>query len=177
MEVPLATPERIGFGGGCHWCTEAVFQHLRGVARVEQGFIASVPPDDSFSEAVIVHFDPGAISLDVLIEVHLRTHAATSDHAMRGKYRSAIYAFDDAQSLRACSFLDALQPAFDARLVTRALPFGTFRPSDKRFQNYQARMPDRPFCTTYIDPKLALLRREFAAHAVDQSPETQSSRP
>lgn len=177
MESVLAAAERIGFGGGCHWCTEAVFQHLRGVARVEQGFIASAPPDDSFSEAVIVHFDAGAISLEVLIEVHLRTHSATSDHAMRGKYRSAVYAFDARQQAAAETILNALQPGFDAPLITRILPFVEFKPSDERFQNYQARMPDRPFCKTYIDPKLALIRREFAAHARDQSPETQSSRP
>ena len=169
--------ERIGLGGGCHWCTEAVFQHLRGVAQVEQGFIASAPPHESFSEAVIVHFDPATISLDVLIEVHLRTHAATSDHTMRGKYRSAVYAFHARQQAAAQTVLIALQSSFDAQLVTRALLFVAFRASDMRFQNYQARMPDRPFCKTYIDPKLSLIRRDFAAHASDQSPETQSSRP
>jgi len=89
---------KIGFGGGCHWCTEAVFQALNGVQKVEQGFIRSDPPQDSFSEAVIVTFDSKILSLETLIEVHLRTHASTSSHKMRGKYRSAIYIFDNQQA-------------------------------------------------------------------------------
>ncbi len=85
--------KRIGLGGGCFWCSEAVFQNLRGVAQVAQGFIYSHPPHDSLSEAVLVDFDPAQISLADLIEIHLRTHASTSQHSMRQKYRSAIYAF------------------------------------------------------------------------------------
>jgi len=68
---------RIGLGGGCHWCTEAVFLSLRGVTSVKQGFIRSTSPNCSFSEAVIVQFDNAEISQEVLIEVHLRKHSAT----------------------------------------------------------------------------------------------------
>ena len=50
--------EQIGLGGGCHWCTEAVFQSLIGVQNVAQGFIKSLPPADTWSEAVIVNFEP-----------------------------------------------------------------------------------------------------------------------
>jgi len=154
---------RIGFGGGCHWCTEAVFQSLRGVDRVEQGFICSAPPHDAWSEAVIVHFEPARISLATLIEVHLRTHAATRRHSLRGKYRSAVYAFDDDQAEAARRVLDDLQAGFDQPLVTRVLPFRGFRPSEARFRDYYRSDPQRPFCQRFIDPKLALLRREYAA--------------
>lgn len=157
--------ERIGLGGGCHWCTEAVFQALRGVSAVEQGFVASVPPDDAFSEAVIATFDPDALPLDVLLEVHLRTHSSTSQHKLRGKYRSAVYAADDAQAERARAALARLQAGFDRPLVTRVLPLIEFRPSEERFRNYYAADPERPFCRTYIEPKLADLRRRFAAVA------------
>jgi peptide-methionine (S)-S-oxide reductase len=162
----MANTDRIGFGGGCHWCTEAVFRHLLGVARVDQGFVASTPPDNSLSEAVIVEFDADAIGLEVLIEVHLRTHAATSNHTMRGKYRSAVYTFDTRQTTAAQTILNAVQTGFDAPLVTRILPFVKFKASDQRFQNYQANNPGRPFCQTHIDPKLALIRREFAAYSL-----------
>ena len=87
---------RIGFGGGCHWCTEAVFESIKGVQKVEQGFITPEGEEDSFSEAVIVHYDPSQIALKDLIEIHLWTHKSTSEHSMRGKYRSAVYAFDQA---------------------------------------------------------------------------------
>src|SRR3954451_12716902 len=88
------TYNKIGFGGGCHWCTEAVFLSLKGVEQVEQGWIASQPPYDAFSEAVVVTYDPLVITLTDLITIHLHTHASTSNHSMRQKYRSAVYWFD-----------------------------------------------------------------------------------
>jgi peptide-methionine (S)-S-oxide reductase len=153
--------QKIGLGGGCHWCTEAVFASLRGVVRVEQGFIRADAPDDDFSEAVIVTFQPEDIPLGSLIEVHLRTHSSTSDHSMRRKYRSAVYAMDEAQAEAARRVLAELGPGFDAPLVTRVLPFQSFSASDERFQRYAEKNAGGPFCTTYIDPKLALLRQEF----------------
>src|SRR3954453_16140998 len=83
--------EKIGLGGGCHWCTEGIFQMLAGVAQVEQGFIRSGPPSDSWAEGGVVHFDPCVIGLPTLVEVHLRTHRATAPFIARSKYRSAIY--------------------------------------------------------------------------------------
>ena len=155
---------KIGFGGGCHWCTEAVFQALRGVTSVAQGFIAAPPPHDSFSEAELVAFDPDVIPLSVLINVHLCTHASTSPHKMRGKYRSAIY-LDGTPEAQVRAVLDAAQPDFDAPLITSVLPLVAFRASPAQFQNYYQTDAARPFCTTYIDPKLAKIRKEFAAFA------------
>lgn len=155
------TTQRIGFGGGCHWCTEAVFQSLRGVSDVEQGFIASVAPHDTDSEAVIVHFDSQQISLELLTEIHLHTHASTSNHSMRGKYRSAIYCFNPQQIEQAKQALNQLQSDFSEPLVTHVLPYISFKPSDDRFQNYYANDPTRPFCQTYINPKIDLLRKHY----------------
>lgn len=153
---------RIGLGGGCHWCTEAVFDGLRGVARVEQGFVRASAPDESWSEAIIVHFDPDLIPAETLIEVHLRTHASTSNHKMRGKYRSAVYAMDPGDIPHLNRILHDLQSGFDAPLVTRVLDFQEFKPSEDRFQNYHRKNAGGPFCTRYIDPKLDLLRRDYA---------------
>ena len=146
--------ERIGLGGGCHWCTEAVFQALPGVERVEQGFIRSTAPDDAWSEAVIVWFDPELVSVYSLMKAHVKTHAATSEHAMREKYRSAAYVFDARQDTQAREALARLQPAFGNRLMTRVLPFAGFLASDERYRNYYAANPERPFCQRYIQPKL-----------------------
>ena len=156
-----AEVREIGFGGGCHWCTEAVFAALHGVIRVEQGFIRADAPDDSFSEAVVLTFQPDKISLGSLIEIHLRTHSSTSNHSMRGKYRSAVYVMDDAQAEAARRVLADVGRGFDAPLVTRILPFRAFRASDERYQRYAEKNAGGPFCTTFIDPKLALLRKEF----------------
>ena len=160
----MTTHPKIAFGGGCHWCTEAVFQALRGVQKTEQGFVQSTAPNATWSEAVIVQFDPATIPLATLIEIHLRTHAATSPHKMRGKYRSAIYTVTPDQDEPAGQTLAALAPEFDAPLVTKILPLIAFKPSDSRFHNYYETDPTRPFCKTYIDPKLAKLRTDFAQH-------------
>jgi len=160
---------KIGFGGGCHWCTEAVFCALFGVEKVEQGFIRSAPPNDSYSEAVVVTFDPGKIDLATLIEVHLRTHSCTADHTMRVKYRSAIYVFSEAQSAVANDELGRLQMEFDAPIVTKIMNFSSFKNSDERFNNYYRDDPSRPFCTNYIDPKLKLLRERFAQYVREET--------
>jgi len=76
----------IGFGGGCHWCTEAVFQSLKGVEKVEQGWISPANDISAFSESVLVHFQLKQNFLQTLIAVHLQTHSATSEHKMRNKY-------------------------------------------------------------------------------------------
>ena len=163
MPTKLSTSnQQIGFGGGCHWCTEAVFSALRGVTQVQQGFIRSTPPHDSYSEAVIVHFDPSCIGLVTLIEIHLRTHASMSQHRMREKYRSAVYSFDKEQYAASQNILTRLQQQFDRPLVTETFSFDGFRPSSERFQNYYQTDPSRPFCTTHIDPKLKLLRDRFS---------------
>jgi len=159
--MSLEAELKIGLGGGCHWCTEAVFQALAGVSSVEQGFIRSDPPEDAWSEAVIATFDPSELPLESLVEIHLRTHSSTSRHKMRGKYRSAIYVYDAGTGVKVGRTLRALQPQFDEPLVTCVLTLAGFKPSDERFRNYYAKGPERPFCKTYIDPKLALLRKQY----------------
>jgi peptide-methionine (S)-S-oxide reductase len=62
------------------------------------------------------------------------------------------------------AMLTRLQTGFDAPLVTQVLPFRAFKASDPRFHNYYAADPARPFCTSYIDPKLTLLRAQYGAH-------------
>lgn len=153
---------QIGFGGGCHWCTEAVFAALRGVSDLRQGFIRALPPDDAYSEAVMLIHDPQAIPFDTLIEVHLRTHASMSNHKLRGKYRSAIYVSTDAQRQQAIAALADLQPLFPEPLVTRVLPLAGFRASDPRFHDYARKNAGNQFCTRYIDPKLAEIRARYA---------------
>ena len=154
--------QKIGLGGGCHWCTEAVFQSLIGVEKVAQGFIASENEFDTYSEAVIVHFDSNVISLKDLIEIHLYTHKSTSEHSMRSKYRSAVYTFHQKQQEEASSIIDHLQQDFSQNIITKILPFRNFKESDAIFQNYYYSNPDKPFCERHIHPKLALLQKKFS---------------
>ena len=164
---------KIGFGGSCHWCTEAVFQSLKGVHKVEQGWISAKKAKE-FHEAVIVHFDDKVIPLKILVEVHLRTHNSTSDHSMRRKYRSAVYTFSQEQKELADQILDELQEDFSEPLITKTWNFDNFRTSEASFQNYYLKNPDKPFCKSYIDPKLKLLLDHFADYVIFNKKEEMS---
>ena len=152
---------KIGLGGGCHWCTEAVFQSLKGVARVQQGWIASEGENTAFSEAIIVTYDPKIIDLKTLVHIHLRTHKSTVAHSMRDKYCSAIYTNSKSQSAEVIPIIKELQAQFEGSIITRTLPFIEFKESDEMFQNYYQKNLTKPFCRTYIDPKLKLLLAKF----------------
>ena len=161
----MSAVQKIGFGGGCHWCTEAVFQSLIGVEQVEQGWIASEGEAFAFSEAVIVHYRPNEISLEVLIEIHLHTHKSTSAHSMREKYRSAIYFYSEEERELLASILKQLNNYFDDQLVTQILPFSSFKPSREAIKNYYYSNPNKPFCETFINPKLTLLTQRYSNYA------------
>ena len=158
---------KIAFGGGCHWCTEAVFQALKGVRKVEQGFVASIDNNTAFSEAVIVYFNEQIIPLSVLIQIHLHTHKSTSNHSMRSKYRSAIYYFKDQQKPITEVLLTSFQSEFNSKIITKVIPFKDFKPSKTIFLNYYKNNPNKPFCKTYINPKLKLLQEKFSKHLTD----------
>ena len=156
------TIPKIALGGGCHWCTEAVFQSLKGVGKVEQGYVASTGENSSFSEAVVIHFNVEEISLRTLIEIHLHTHKSTSAHSMRDKYRSAVYTFSKKQSNQTEEILKLLQTGFDKKLITKVYPFSAFKSSREQLLNYYYSNPNKPFCETFINPKLQLLLEQFA---------------
>lgn len=156
---------KIAFGGGCHWCTEAVFQSLIGVQNVAQGWVQSTNENDTFSEAVIVQFDPAVIPLKILVAIHLRTHKSTVQHSMRKKYRSAIYYYDTPQLENLNEILSVAQADFENKIITQVLPFVDFKPSQDDFTNYYYSNPSKPFCEQYINPKLKLLLNEFSEFA------------
>ncbi|PZX59274.1 peptide-methionine (S)-S-oxide reductase [Algoriphagus ratkowskyi] len=158
----------IGLGGGCHWCTEAIFQSLTGVVKVAQGWIASGGVNSSFSEAVLVTFDPEVISLETLLEIHLLTHSSTSTHSLRGKYRSAIYYQNLAQKKPMEVILENLRQT--DKYITKILALKSFKLNEEKFLNYYQSRPDAPFCKTYISPKLSFLRKQFTSVVKSSDP-------
>ncbi len=153
--------EKIGFSGGCHWCTEAVFESLTGIQQVEQGYISENSTPDLFYEGVLVYFDINLIDVKDLIEIHLHTHQSTSNHSMRSKYVSGIYTFNTAQYTSASTALNELEASFDEQIITKVFHFGRFKISRPEIRSYYKTDPERPFCKIYIDPKLKLLREKF----------------
>lgn len=154
---------KIALGGGCHWCTEAVFQSLKGVEKVNQGYVASTGENNWFSEAVIVHFEDEVITLKTLIEIHLHTHKSASAHSMRNKYRSAIYTFTEEQFADSSLILNELKIKLDQNIITKIYPFFEFKESRKEIQNYYTKGPEKPFCVRFINPKLELLLTNFSS--------------
>ena len=155
--------EKIGFGGGCHWCTEAYFQSLQGVEKVEQGWISSTVPNDSFSEAVIVHYNPVIIPLKILIGIHLHTHSSTKKHRFRKKYRSAVYVFDG-KTNESEKLIAEYQIDFDEPIITQALLFDQFKLNNEQQQNYYKKNKEGVFCERYIHPKLQMIETEYSAY-------------
>lgn len=152
---------KIGLGGGCHWCTEAVFQALKGVTKVEQGYIASTGEAAGLSEAVLLSYQPDIISLPTLIQIHLHTHESTSNHSFRDKYRSAIYYLKPEDETLALEAVKTFQKDFEAPIITSVLPFKRFEASRASLHDYYFSDPDKPFCTRYIEPKIQLLLKRF----------------
>jgi len=146
----MLTIEKIGLGGGCHWCTEGIFQSLIGIQKVEQGWIASNGINNSLSEAVIVSYYPDRIDLKTLIEIHLLTHSSTYEHAMRAKYRSAIYTFTNNQNNEARQILHDFQRKNPRKIITKILPFRSFKMNQESYLSYFYTRPGSPFCKTYI---------------------------
>ena len=154
--------KKAGFGGGCHWCIEAVFSALKGGAKVHQGWIASDEENTFFSEGVIVEYDPDIITLQVLIAIHLYTHSSTAPHSMRNKYRSAVYTFSDDDIAVAQQAIRELQPEFEKPVITKVLRYSDFKGNREDSLNYYFSDPARPFCETYINPKLKILMQQFS---------------
>ena len=153
---------KIGFGGSCHWCTEAIFLSIRGIKSVLQGWISSEGEYSGFSEAVIVEFDEQIISPETLIAIHLSTHSCTSNHQMRSKYRSAIYTFDEFQARKARLAIGLLQKDYEATIITEVIPYKSFKLNTEPFLNYYYSDVQKPFCENIINPKLERLLKLFS---------------
>ncbi|MGB5377777.1 peptide-methionine (S)-S-oxide reductase [Muriicola sp.] len=154
---------KIGLGGGCHWCTEAVFQSLLGVSKVKQGWIAAKEVE-SFSEAIIVYFNDAVLPLEILISIHLHTHSCTSNHSMREKYRSAVYVFSITQKEKVEAILNNFQSDFAQPISTKALFFHEFKENEAQYLDYYHSDPEKPFCENVITPKLRVLLNSYSSH-------------
>ena len=163
--------KKLALGGGCHWCTEGVFQSLRGVTAVEQGWVASAAPYDAFSEAVIVHYDADAISTSDLIEVHLTTHACEAEHPLRHRYRSAVYYFGGEEEARSLvERVGQVAKRLGLHPLTQVLPYAAFRASLPEHLDYYQTNPERPFCRRYITPKIKQLRKTHGGLLKEATP-------
>ncbi|MEA3410587.1 MAG: bifunctional methionine sulfoxide reductase B/A protein [Pseudomonadota bacterium] len=172
------------FGGGCFWCTEAVFQQIEGVISVESGYSGGHSDDPDYhrvcsgdtghAEVVQVVFDPSKISYADLLRIHLGTHDPTTPNrqgADRGtQYRSIILAHDEEQDGVAREVLGEVARYFDNEIVTEVTPFETFYKAEGYHQNYYADNPGKPYCSVVISPKLKKLTSLYRERLKSQAP-------
>lgn len=165
------------FGGGCFWCTEAVFQSLRGVESVTPGYAGGTMDNPSYeqvaagrtghAEVIKIEFDPNQISFPDLLEVFFATHDPTTPGRQGAdvgeQYRSTIFFADQKQREQAEKFIRELTTAgtFDGPIITQIKPFEKFFEAKDYHRNYYLNNPDKPYCQVVINPKLAKLREKF----------------
>ncbi len=163
--------------GGCFWCTEAVFDRVRGVHAVESGYIGGHQDQPSYAqvcsgrtghaEAVKIDFDPAEISYADLLAIFFATHDPTQlnrqGHDVGTQYRSAIFVADDAQLAAAKAAIAAAQADWPQPIVTTIEPDGPWWPAEGEHQEYYDRVGDRnPYCTAVVDPKVRKFMKNFA---------------
>lgn len=162
------------FGGGCFWCTEAVFLQLKGVSAVTSGYAGGHVQQPSYeqicngdtqhAEVILVQYDETQISFAQLLDVFFATHDPTTlnrqGNDVGTQYRSVIYYFNDAQQQQAEQAIDALK-AEGLKIVTELSPAPIFYPAEDYHQNFFARNPSQGYCNFAIPPKLMKLRSKF----------------
>lgn len=173
--------ERLVVGGGCFWCTEAVFQRLKGVTKVVSGYMGGIFPNPSYreictgktghAEVIQIEFDPQLISLEELLLVFFKTHDPTTlnrqGNDVGTQYRSVIFYANETQRASAQQLIERLEDeqVFDAPIVTELSPAAEFYPAEEYHQDYFNQNTYQPYCSFVIQPKLEKLIKEFGALA------------
>ena len=162
------------FGGGCFWCTEAVFLQIRGVSKVVSGYAGghTTHPtyeeicngDTNHAEVILIDFDETQISFKQLLDVFFATHDPTTlnrqGNDVGTQYRSFIYYLNEEQQRQSQETIDALK-AEGLNVVTELSPAPTFYPAEDYHQNFFAKNPSQGYCNFAIPPKLNKLRAKF----------------
>jgi peptide-methionine (S)-S-oxide reductase len=163
--------------GGCFWCTEAIFNRLKGVISVVSGYAASQVENPSYqevctgrtgaAEAVQITYDPSVISYDTLLEIFWHTHEPTTlnrqGNDVGTQYRSAIFYSNDEQKQIALASKEALEKsgAYNKPIVTEIVPFTNFYPAEDYHKEYYERNRSQGYCMFVIDPKVKKLLKEY----------------
>jgi peptide-methionine (S)-S-oxide reductase len=164
--------------GGCFWCTEAVFNDVVGVTKVESGYTGGTVSNPSYkqvcggdtghAEAIRVTFDPDVLSFSDLLDIFFATHDPTQlnrqGNDVGTQYRSAIFPQDEEQEREARAGIERANGDLGGRVVTTIEPKGEWWPAEDYHQQYWEGEGQRnPYCIAIIPPKLQKLRKSFQA--------------
>jgi peptide-methionine (S)-S-oxide reductase len=165
------------FGGGCFWCTEAVFKEVNGVENIVSGYTGGTVPGKptykevcsgltGHAEVIQIIFDPTVISYENLVIIFMTTHDPTTLNRQGGdigtQYRSVIFYHDDAQKIIAEKVIKELSAIYDEPIVTEISPISIFHEAEEYHQNYYANNQTQGYCSFVITPKLSKLRKLHA---------------
>ena len=176
---PTGTPQAVVLGGGCFWCTEAVFVKLDGVISVVSGYAGGSPETADYkavcsgttdhAEVIRVRFDSSRITFGQILKVffavaHDPTHLNRQGNDIGRQYRSAVFYADDEQRRVAEAYIHQLQEArvFEAPIVTTLEPLEQFFEAEEYHQNFAARNPGQPYVAAIAVPKVKKLEKAFA---------------
>ena len=165
------------FGGGCFWCTEAVYAQIKGVKSVTSGYIGGEVPNPTYkdvctgltghAEAVEIEYDPTVVPYEKLLEVFFATHDPTTKNRQGAdvgtQYRSGVFYHDDEQKRIAEEVIKRLDAsgAFPAKIVTEVTKATTFYPAEDYHQDYFANNARQPYCQAVVAPKVDKVRKVF----------------
>ena len=164
------------FGGGCFWCTEAVFESLKGVVSVMPGYAGGQIKNPTYeevcsgktghAEVIRIEYDP-AVSFRELLTVFFSTHDPTTlnrqGNDVGTQYRSVIFYTTEEQQREAEAFLKELADSreFSKPVVTQVQPLDTFYPAEDYHHQYYRRNTNQPYCQFIITPKMGKLKEHF----------------
>lgn len=167
---------KASFANGCFWCTEAVFQNLKGVTDVVSGFTGGRikhPPyrevvmgRTGHAEAIQLTYDPEVVNYEILLHVFFATHDPTSlnrqGYDVGEQYRSEIFYHTSQQKEIAQKVIDQLnQTVYDHKIVTKLSEASTFYDAEIEHQDFYNLHQENRYCEYVIDPKLKVLRDKF----------------
>lgn len=168
--------EQMTVGGGCFWCTEAVFDRVKGVEKVVPGYSGgNVPGVPTYrevcsgltghAEVIQVSFDSNIITYKELLQIFLTTHDPTTLNRQGGdvgtQYRSVIFYHNEHQKEVAEEVIKEMTSYFRELIVTELSPLDKFFPAEIEHHNFYDRNPSYGYCTAVIDPKISKLRKLY----------------
>jgi len=164
-------------GGGCFWCTEAVYLEVRGINSVESGYSGGAQPDPSYeqvctgdtghAEVVRLVFDPAVISYRDILEIFFTIHDPTTlnrqGNDVGTQYRSVIYHQTPEQEATARQVVAEMAHVWDGPIVTELSPPQPFYKAEDYHQNYFAQHPLQGYCAFVVAPKVSKFRQTYAS--------------
>jgi len=167
--------EQATIGGGCFWCTEAIFEQIEGVEKVESGYSGGNLPNPSYgqvcsgttghAEVVQITFNPKKITFKEILEIFFAMHDPTSLNRQGAdvgtQYRSAIFYRSDEQRRVAEQTIKEIQARINKKIVTQVVPYEAFYRAEDYHQSYYQQNSRQPYCQLVIDPKMIKLRQYY----------------